>query len=328
MKAAVIDGYGGASAVRIADLAPPVPGRGEIGIAVHAAGLNPADWKLAEGWLAPSFAPSFPYALGFDAAGIVSALGEGAAGHRIGDRVVAKTAVGRGGAGGCAGHVTVAAHLACRLPDTLGFAEAAALPTAGITAWEALFEAGRLGKWQSILVHGGAGGIGSIAIQLARMAGARIAATARPANHAYLLALGADYAIDYRNDVPAAVHGRFGGQVDLLLDTVGQGTLDRPLAMIRDGGTLVVIGTLVADEPRPPADEALRRGIRVVTAMSSRAREGAQLRALVDALASGRIRPPAIETLRLAQAAEALARIKAGHVRGKLVLLLENTDRA
>lgn len=328
MKAAVIDGYGGASAVRIADLAPPMPGPGEIGIAVHAAGLNPADWKLAEGWLASAFTPLFPYALGFDAAGIVSALGDGVTGHWIGDRVVAKTAVGRGGAGGCAGRVTVAAHLACRLPDTLGFAEAAALPTAGITAWEALFEAGRLGKWQSILVHGGAGGTGSVAIQLARMAGARIAATARPANHPYLLALGADCAIDYRDDVPAAIRARFGGQVDLLLDTVGQGTIDRPLAMIRDGGALVVIGTLVANEPRPPADEAQHRRIRVVTAMSSREREGGQLCALVDALASGRIRPPAIETLPLAEAAGALARVKDGHVRGKLVLLLDDADRA
>jgi NADPH:quinone reductase-like Zn-dependent oxidoreductase len=328
MKAAVIDGYGGARAVRIADLAPPVPGPGEIGIAVHAAGLNPADWKLAEGWLAPVLTPLFPYALGFDAAGIVSALGDGVTEHRIGDRVVAKTAVGRGGAGGCAGHVTVASHLACRLPDTLGFAEAAALPTAGITAWEALFEAGRLEKWQSVLVNGGAGGTGSFAIQLARKAGARIVATASPANHPYLRALGADCAIDYRGDVSATLHARFGGQVDLLLDTVGQGALDRPLDMIRDGGTLVVIGTLVADEPRPSAQAALRRDIRVVTAMSSREREGRQLRALVDALAAGRIRPPEIETLPLAEAADALLRIKDGHVRGKLVLLLEEADRA
>jgi len=328
MKAAVIDGYGGAAAVRIADLAPPVPGPGEIGVAVHAAGLNPADWKLAEGWLASAFTPPFPYALGFDAAGIVSALGDGVTGHRIGDRVVAKTAVGRGGAGGCAGQVTVAAHLACRLPDALGFAEAAALPTAGITAWEALFEAGRLGKWQSILVHGGAGGTGSFAIQLARMAGARIAATASPRNHPYLLALGADCAIDYRDDMSAAMRARFGGQVDLLLDTVGQGALDRPLDLIRDGGALVVIGTLIADEPRPPRHEASRRDISVVTAMSSREREGTQLRALVDALGSGRIQPPAIETMPLASVAGALSRLKEGHVRGKLVLLLDEADRA
>jgi NADPH:quinone reductase-like Zn-dependent oxidoreductase len=328
MKAAVIDGYGGASALRIADLAPPVPGPGEIGIAVHAAGLNPADWKLAEGWLAPLFTPPFPYVLGFDAAGIVFALGDGVTDHRIGDRVVAKTAVGRGGAGGCAGHATVAAHLACRLPDTLGFAEAAALPTAGITAWEALFEAGRLDKWQSVLVNGGAGGTGSFAIQLARKASARIAATASPGNHPYLLALGADCAIDYRDDVPAAVQSRFCGQVDLLLDTVGQGALDRPLDMIRDGGTLVVIGTLAANEPRPSAHEALRRDIRVVTAMSSREREGPQLRALVAALDAGHIRPPEIETMPLADAARALTRVKEGHVCGKLVLLIEEADRA
>lgn len=327
MKAAVIDGYGGAAAIRIADLAPPTPRPGEVAIAVHAAGLNPADWKLAEGWLAPALAPAFPYVLGFDAAGIVTAVGDGAAGHAIGDRVVAKTAVGRGGAGGCAGQVTVAAHLACPLPDTLSFAEAAALPTAGITAWEALFDAGALKGEESLLVNGGAGGTGSLAIQLARMAGARVAATASPANHGYLRRLGAEAAIDYRDDIGAAVRSHFGGRVDMLLDTVGQGALRRPLDMIRDGGRLVTISTLVADEPRPAAEEAARRGIVILTATSSREREGAQLRQLVEALGAGRIRVPEIETAPLSDIAAALARVKAGHVRGKSVLLIDAADR-
>jgi len=327
MKAAVIDGYGGAAAIRIADLAPPAPRRGEIGIAVHAAGLNPADWKLAEGWLAPALTPAFPYILGFDAAGIVTAVGDDVSGHAIGDRVVAKTAVGRGGAGGCAGHVTVAAQLACPLPDTLSFAEAAALPTAGITAWEALFDAGTLTDGESILVNGGAGGTGSLAIQLAHMAGARVAATASPANHAYLRLIGAKAAIDYRSDIGAAVRSHFGDRVDLLLDTVGQGALRRPLDMIRDGGRLVTIATLVAGEPRPSAEEAARRGIRILTATSSREREGEQLRRLVEAIGAGRIRPPEIETAPLADIAAALARVKAGHVRGKIVLMIDAADR-
>lgn len=327
MKAAVIDSYGGAAAIRIADVAPPAPRRGEIGIAVHAAGLNPADWKLAEGWLAPALTPAFPYVLGFDAAGIVTAVGDDVAGHAIGDRVVVKTAVGRGGAGGCAGHVTVAAHLACPLPDTLSFAEAAALPTAGITAWEALFEAGNLRDGQCLLVNGGAGGIGSFAIQIARMAGARVAATASPVNHGYLRRIGAEAAIDYHNDVGTAVHSHFGGRVDLLLDTVGQGALDRPLDLIRDGGRLVTISTLVTGEPRPAAEEAARRGISILTATSSREREGEQLRQLVEALGAGRIHVPEIETSPLADIAAALARVKAGHVRGKIVMLIDAADR-
>lgn len=328
MKAALIDDYRGAGAVRIGDIPAPPVAAGEIGIAVHAAGLNPADWKLAEGWLEGAFTPTFPYALGFDAAGAVVEIGEGVSDHRLGDRVVAKTAVGRGGAGGCAGRVSVPRHLACPLPPDLDFAVAAALPTAGITAWEALFEVGRLRSGQTMLVNGGAGGTGSIAIQLARMTGARVAATASPANHGYLHALGAECAIDYRGDVAAAVESHFGGGVDLLLDTVGRGALAQPLAMIREGGSFVVIGTLVANEPRPSAEEALHRNIRIATAMSSREREGGQLRALIAAIGDGRIRPPAIEALPLALAAEALVRLKQGHVRGKIVLMLDEQDRA
>jgi NADPH:quinone reductase-like Zn-dependent oxidoreductase len=328
MKAAVIDDYRGAEAVRIAELAAPLTAADQIGIAVHAAGLNPADWKLTEGWLKGAFTPPFPYALGFDAAGVVVEVGADVTDHRIGDRVVAKTAVGRGGAGGCAGRVSVPAHLACSLPLSIGFIEAAALPTAGITAWEALFEVGALQAGQTVLVNGGAGGTGSVAIQLARMAGARVAATARPANHEYLRALGAECAVDYRGDIVAAVTAHFRRRVDLLLDTVGQGALAQPLDAVRDGGALVIIGTLVVDEPRPSVEDARRRNIRVATAMSNREREGGQLRTLIGAMGDGRIKPPAIEALPLARASEALMRLKQGHVRGKLVLTLNEQDQA
>ena len=144
------------------------------------------------------------------------------------------------------------AHLACPLPDAIPFAHAATLPTAGISAWEALFDTGRLDAGQSVLVNGGGGGTGSFAIQLARAAGARIAATGSPAGHNYLRAIGAELALDYRrDDLAQAVTGHFPGGVDLVIDTVGQGALADPLDCIRDGGAFVSIGTLVADEPRP-----------------------------------------------------------------------------
>jgi len=126
MRAVVIDRFGGVDAVRLAhDIAAPLPGPGEVRIAVRFAALNPADWKLREGWLQSAFAPRFPYVLGFDAAGIVVAQGEGVRAPAIGDRVVAKTVVGRGGAGGLAEYVTVPGHLACPLPDAVPFAHAA-----------------------------------------------------------------------------------------------------------------------------------------------------------------------------------------------------------
>jgi len=329
MKAVVLTRFGGPDTIALAETAAPLPAAGEVQVRILAAGLNPADWKLREGWLANGFVPRFPYVLGFDGAGIVTALGPGVSGLSPGYRVVVKTAVGRGGAGSLAEFATVPAALACPLPDGIGFIQAAALPTAGVTAWEALFEAGRIEAGQTLLVNGGAGGTGSLAIAIAHMAGARVAATARPKNHAYLSEIGADLALDYRRaDLAAAVTAHVPGGVDLLVDTVGQGMLADPLGCIRNGGTLVTIGTLVRDEPRPPADEAARRGIRMITASSSREREAAQLRALVAALAEGRIVPPAIETLPLSRAAEAIERVRQGHVRGKLVLTLGAGDWA
>jgi NADPH:quinone reductase-like Zn-dependent oxidoreductase len=197
------------------------------------------------------------------------------------------------------------------------------LPTAGITAWEALFDTGRLAAGQSVLVNGGGGGTGSFAIQLARDAGARVGATGSPANHNYLRALGAELALDYRReDLTEAVTDHFPGGVDLLIDTVGQGALARPLDAIRDGGAFVTIGTLVADEPRP----ARVRGIWIETATSRRDREAGQLSALVTMLSSGRIVPPAIEIIQPARAAEAIERLREGHVRGKILLRFGDKD--
>jgi NADPH2:quinone reductase len=329
MKAVAISRYGGPSTVRVVDLPSPGLAPGEVRIFVRAAGLNPADWKLADGWLRDGFEPTFPYALGFDAAGVIAECGDGVEALQVGDRVVAKTAVGRGGAGACAQETVVPAHLVCPLPDTIDFVEAAALPTAGITAWEALFDAGCLTAGQSLLVNGGAGGTGSFLIQLARMAAARVIATASPVNHAYVQSLGAALAIDYRrDDLAAAVTAWCPGGVDLLIDTVGRGRLACPLECIRDGGVFITIGTLVRDEPRPSAEIARQRGIRMATATSSRSREAGQLRALVEALADRRIVPPAIETLPAHRAAEALERLRQGHVRGKLILTLGESDWA
>jgi NADPH:quinone reductase-like Zn-dependent oxidoreductase len=323
VKAVAITGFGGAENVRIVDMPLPVCGPDDVVIEGHAASLNPADWKLREGWLSDVFVPDFPYALGFDVAGGIAACGAGVTHVRVGDRVVAKTAVGRGGGGGLAQRVIVPGHLVRAIDDDLGYAQATTLPTAGITAWEALAHVGELRPGQSVLINGGAGGTGSFAIAIAASLGARVAATARPDNHPYLASLGAELAFDYRrDDLAGAVRAAFGGGVDLLLDTVGRGALAAPLAMVRDGGTMVTIGTLVKGEPRP----APQRSIRVVTAMSNRDREAGQLTALVEAVRGGRIKLPAIETIPARDAAAGIERLKQGHVRGKLVVTMAPED--
>ena len=311
MKAVVIDRFGGADAVRIADVPRPVPAEGEVLVAMRAASINPADWKLREGWLRAAHEPVFPYVLGFDGAGVVVESGQ---------RVAVKSAVGRGGHGTMAEFATVPAHLAAPLPDTIDFFDAAAVPTAGITAWEMVFEAGRVAPGHRVLVNGGAGGTGSLAVQLARMAGAEVAATAGPENLDYLRSLGAA-AIDYRaGNVEAAVRRLFPNGLDTILDTVGQGALAEPLAMLRGGGRLITVATLVEGEIRPDPSEAERRGIAVVTATSDRSREGEQLRNLIEALAAGHIAWPAVDVVPATDASAAIERVRQGHVRGKIVL--------
>lgn len=325
MKAIAITGFGGAECVAIVDMPLPACGPDEVSIDGHAASLNPADWKLREGWLAGVFVPAFPYALGFDVAGVVTDCGARVEHVRVGDRVVAKTAVGRGGAGALAQRVVVPGHLTQLIGSDLGYVQAAALPTAGITAWEALVHVGELRPGQSVLINGGAGGTGSFAVAIAASIGARIAATARPGNHPYLASLGAGLAFDYRRDgLAEAVRAAFGDGVDLLVDTVGQGALSDPLAIVRDAGAMITIGTLVKDEPRP----APQRDIRIATAMSSRDREAGQLAALVEAVSNGRIGLPAIETIPARDAGAGIERLKQGHVRGKLVVTMAPEDWA
>ena len=321
MKAIVIDRFGGPEVVRVAEMPLPPVAPGRLQIAVEMAALNPADWKCREGWLQRYHQPTFPYVLGFDFVGAVSAVGEGCDGFKVGDRVVGKTEVARGGAGSIAQFTSTLPHLVAHLPDNVSSAVAAATPTAGITAWEALFDVGQFKKGQTVLVNGGAGGCGSFAVQLARMTGGRVVATSGADNVAYVGALGADHVVDYRaGDVAAAVMNLCPGGVDLVLDTVGQGVLPRSVDMTQDGGRVVTIGTLVPDEPQPDAAKAAARGITVATAMSTREREGQQLKDLVAALANGRIGAPDIALLPAARTGDGLERLKRGHVRGKIVV--------
>jgi NADPH:quinone reductase-like Zn-dependent oxidoreductase len=321
MRAMVIDRCGGPDEIHLADLPTPQPGPGEVLIRVACAGVNPADWKTREGWLAPFFTYRFPFVLGFDLAGTVEAVGPGVSGPRVGERVVAYSKQGLGEGGAYAEYALAFAQAAVPLPDHVGFAEAATLPTAGVTAYEAVFEAGGLRGGQALLVHGGAGGVGSFAIQLGRHAGADVAATCSEANFDYVRGLGAGRAIGYGDgSVLDAVREWSPDGVDLVVDAVGQGTLPQAVEIAKTGGRVAAIATLVAGEPQHDAAAAARRGVRIVPTMSSYERAAAQLRALVGLLGQRRLRAPAIELVPLAQAAEAHRRIQAGHVRGKLVL--------
>lgn len=321
MRAIAMDRCGGAEVLRLAELPMPAPGPGEVLIKVAYAGVNPADWKTREGWLAPFFEYRFPFVLGFDAAGVVVKLGEGVSGLVPGQRVVATSKQGLGQWGSYAEYVVAMVDAVAPLAAGLRFAEAAALPTAGITAWEGLFESGHIAAGQKVLVHGGAGGVGSYAIQLARHAGARVAATCGAGNFDYVRGCGAELAIDYRSGRIAEEVATWAPRgVDLVLDTVGQNSLPQAAELARPGGVVAPIATLVAGEPLHDAAAAQRRGVRIVPTMSSYERSGTQLRQLAALCGNGTLRAPALTVLPLEQAAEAQRLVQAGHVRGKLVL--------
>lgn len=321
MKAMVLDRFGDPDVLHLADIERPRASPGNVVVQVAFAGVNPADWKAREGWLAPYFQYQFPFVLGFDAAGIIAEVGEGVEGLEAEDRVVTPGNQGMGERGSYAEFVRAAAERVVRLPDHVGLREAATLPTAGMTAWEATLDNGKARAGALVVIHGGAGGCGSFAIQIARMAGARVAATCSERNADYVRALGAEHVIDYRKgNVPAAIRDWASEGVDLIVDTVGQGTLIDALPAMKRGGIICPIGTLIANEPRIDAAAAEAAAVNVIPTISRFANQPRQLRALVVALAAGKIVAPETATLPLAEAGEAHRRIQQGHVRGKLLL--------
>lgn len=321
MKAMVLDSFGGPEVLHLAEIEKPVATPGNVVVQIAYASVNPADWKSREGWLARYFDYTFPFVVGFDAAGVVAEVGEGVTGLAVGDRVVTPGNQGIGERGSYAEYVRAAAERVIRLPDTIGFREAATLPTAGMTAWEATLDVGQAGAGKTVVVNGGAGGTGSFAIQLARMAGARVATTCSPRNFDYVTALGAECAIDYRQGDPyARIREWAPDGVDVVVDTVGQGTFVDVVDVMKRGGIVAPIGTLIADEPAIDPARAAAAGITVVPTISQFANQPRQLRALVEALAAGSIVAPEYTVMPLAEAGEAHRRVQEGHVRGKILL--------
>jgi NADPH2:quinone reductase len=315
MQAMVIDDFGGPERLHLADLPVPEPADGEVLIRVACAGVNPVDWKIREGMLRTLFPHQFPLIPGWDAAGTVAALGAEAKGFAVGDRVFAYCRKPFVQAGTYAQYVVVAADVVAPMPRSLGFASAASIPLAGLTAWQSLFDAAGLQRGQSVLVHAASGGVGSLAVQFAKHAGAEVVATASAANERYIRELGADVIIDYtRGDVTAAVRERYPEGVDVVYATVGGEVLRDSYHAVRRGGFVVSIVD-------PPLDaEAEQAGVRHAFVFVTP--NGRQLREIGTLLDAGHVRAPAVTGMPLAEAARAQELSRAGHVRGKLVLTI------
>ena len=299
-------------------------------VRLKAAGVNPVDTKIrSRGVFVPD---GLPAVLGCDGAGVVEAVGESVLRFEPGDEVW----LCHGGLGGPAGnyaeYALVDENIAQPKPHTLDFVHAAAAPLVLITAWEALYDRANLAADKKVLIHGGAGGVGHVAIQLARLAGARVCATvSSPQKADFVHALGAEYAINYREEdlVEAVMDWTERKGVDVALDTVGSEVLARTIPAMAHYGDLVTIL-----QPGPDLDwkEARNRNLRIgfelmLTPMlrelpEARRHQGAILRQCADWIDAGKLRIQVSETFPLEQAADAHARIEEGHTQGKLALTM------
>jgi NADPH2:quinone reductase len=313
MRAVVFDAFGGSEKLRMAEVHKPAPAAGEVLIEVHCASVNPVDWKIREGMLAELFPYEFPIVPGWDAAGVVAGLGKGVTAFRVGDRVYAYCREPKVQHGTYAEYVTMAADAVAPMPRNLDFAGASTIPLTGLTAWQSLFDAGTLSAGQKVLIHAGAGGVGSLAIQFAKTAGAIVYTTAHGRNHAYVKGLGADAAIDYaREKFVDAVRALAPEGLDLVFDTVGDHVQRESYKTLKRGGMLVSIANL------PESGEADRYGARTNFVFVSP--NGGQLREIAALIEAGKVRPAEYEVIPLDRAAEAQERSRTGHVRGKIVL--------
>jgi NADPH:quinone reductase-like Zn-dependent oxidoreductase len=304
MNAARISAYQAPPAIE--DAPAPVIGTGDVLVRVRAAALNPLDVKIQQGFMHDFFPVVFPYTLGTDLSGTIEQVGTDVTSWSVSDRVVARTDPPVGGAFAEIA-VVPATHLA-RLPANVSFEQAAGVPTVAGTAWQALFEVAGLRSGQTILIHAGAGGVGSFAIQLARNAGARVIATASGDGIETARRLGADQVIDYKAQAFEGVVS----DVDIVLDTIGGGTQQRSFGVLRRGGYL-------ASTASPP-DEALAKAHGVSASFIFHQSDAARLTMLLDQVSAGDLTVLIDRTVPMDRFDEAFARQVSGRAQGKIIV--------
>lgn len=312
MKAVQIEAWGDNSVLKMNDIPKPRPGRGEILVKIAGAGVNPVDWKVREGYYKEG--KTFPLTLGWEFAGTVEEVGEdvetpsvkdGVYAYESGDEIYAYEWVLQGQGLGYAEYAVIAANKVALAPKSITLTEAGGVPLAALTAWQALFDEGKLLAEQRVLIHAGAGGVGSFAIQFAKHIGATVIATASPKNFDTLRQLGADEVLDYhQSDYLKAIK-----PVDLVLDTIGGDTFEASFGITKQGGKIVSIV-----DPNVTGKNGIDATFVLVHPDAS------QLTEIAELIDSGDVKPLISEILPLSQAAIALDKSQNGHVVGKIIL--------
>jgi len=311
MRAVVAYEYGAPDVLKLEQLPRPEPSEDEALVRVIASSVNPADPLTLSGKYAKEFGTHLPLIPGYDIAGVVEKTGANVSKLKVGVAIYGYPTFG----GGWADYVTVKEWEVAEKPKSVTFVEAAAVPMGALTAWQALVDVAKLQSGQTILIHGGAGGVGSFAVQIAKARGARVIATASTANQDLLKQFGADVAVDYTKT-------RFediAKDVDAVLDPVGKETLARSYGVIKKGG---IVMSLVA---RPDPAELHKHGIRgAAISVHPDANDLAQIAQLIDA---GKIKPIITQILPLSDAIKAQQQAATHHTRGKVVLRIADEPK-
>ncbi|XXM70929.1 zinc-binding dehydrogenase [Lysinibacillus sphaericus] len=326
MKALLLKDKGLWKYMEVEETEKPAPGNGELLVEVHAVGLNPVDYKTATNGM-PSW--TYPHILGLDVAGLVAEVGDGVTGWKRGDRLVYHGDFSK--KGGYAEFALITAHTASKLPDSISFEDAAALPTAGYTAYQALHRKLPLDQIDTILIHGGAGGVGGFGVQLAKLAGKTVISTASSHNHEYVESLGADYVIDYREEnvkerVMEITNGR---GVDAVIDAVSRQSATEALDMLAYMGHIVYI----AGAPDFTVVKPFTKVVSYHEIALAAAHQSDDIQAqkdfavigndMLSLLSEGKLDPMLKKVISLEEVPGALNRLSERHVKGKIVAKLK-----
>ncbi|MET0390966.1 MAG: NADP-dependent oxidoreductase [Polyangiales bacterium] len=307
MKAVRIHEFGGPQRLALDHVPIPTPAADEVLVKVHAVSVNPVDLKTRAGQFPPVKREQLPFTLGRDVSGVIERCGDAVRGWKPGDAVFAMLDQSRGG---YAEYVALAAALCAPKPSTLDHVQAAAVPLAALTAWQGLFDHGKLGAGQSVLIHGGAGGVGHFAIQLAKSRGARVSTTVASRDMEFASDLDADVAVDYTTQ-------RFEDNltpVDLVLDLIGGETQQRSWKLIKKGGAL--ISTIAQPKPELASEHKARGALFFVEPNAD------QLRSIGQLIDAEQVRVQVSARFPLAQVGEAHQHLERTHTQGKVVLIV------
>ena len=313
MKAAQINGYGDTSAIELNEIEVPTPGNGQVLVEVHASSLNPFDTVVRAGYMKDMIPLAFPVTLGGDIAGVITQVGEDVTDFVAGDKVYGQANVVAGNSGAFAQKAVTKAGQIAKLPNSLDFKQAGSMPLVGVSALQGITEHIKLVVGQKIFIHGGAGGIGTVAIQIAKNIGAYVATTAKSEDADFVKQLGADEVIDYKSQDFTEVLSDY----DAVFDLVGGDDFNKSLTILKSGGVAVSM-IAQADE-----DKVTELGVTAIT-QATHVKTDA-LNTLSELIDQGVVTPQIGKAFALSEIKEAFEARESGSVRGKVVIVVKES---